>query len=419
MSDAWPLSLFEGYGIELEYMIVDRDTLRVRPLCDEVLRAVSPPGMVEMEVERGDVAWSNELALHVIEMKTNGPMADIAPFAHTFQRHVRDINALLREHNAMLLPSGMHPTMDSLTELTLWPHENDVIYNTLHRIFDCRGHGWANLQSMHINLPFSDDEQFGRLHAAIRVVLPLLPALSASTPFADGKAQGATDFRLVTYRDNAAKIPSVTGQVVPEPVFTPAEYERDILQHIYADMRDVDPEGVCRHEWINARGAIARFDRGAIEIRVIDVQEHPGADLAVAELTIALVRALCEERLSKSTAQRALSTDSLAALFNRVIVDGERAMVSDPALLTVLGLPPHPTSAGAVWTELLDLLPVRDAARAHIEVILDEGTLATRLLRAAGPQPTPARLTAVYRTLAGCLAEGRAFHAGAELSDAA
>jgi hypothetical protein len=30
------------------------------------------------------------------------------------------------------------------------------------------------------------------------------------------------------------------------------------------------------HHFANSRGAIARFDRGAIEIRVIDIQECPG-----------------------------------------------------------------------------------------------------------------------------------------------
>ena len=43
------------------------------------------------------------------------------------------------------------------------------IYDTFDRIFSCKGHGWANLQSMQINLPFRGDEEFARLHAAIRV----------------------------------------------------------------------------------------------------------------------------------------------------------------------------------------------------------------------------------------------------------
>lgn len=32
------LHLFQAYGVELEYMIVDSDTLNVRPIADELLK---------------------------------------------------------------------------------------------------------------------------------------------------------------------------------------------------------------------------------------------------------------------------------------------------------------------------------------------------------------------------------------------
>ena len=65
------LHLFEGYGVELEYMIVDRSTMNVCSLADKVLAAVGGPWT--REVHCGPLAWSNELVLHVIELKTNGP----------------------------------------------------------------------------------------------------------------------------------------------------------------------------------------------------------------------------------------------------------------------------------------------------------------------------------------------------------
>ena len=40
MSEKKTLGLFEGVGIELEYMIVTRDTLDVLPIADELLKAV-------------------------------------------------------------------------------------------------------------------------------------------------------------------------------------------------------------------------------------------------------------------------------------------------------------------------------------------------------------------------------------------
>ena len=74
-ADEHVLSLFEGFGIELEYMIVDAETFEVKPIADRLIEAES--GSIENEIERGPFAWSNELARHVIEVKTNGPVRTI------------------------------------------------------------------------------------------------------------------------------------------------------------------------------------------------------------------------------------------------------------------------------------------------------------------------------------------------------
>ncbi len=103
---------------------------------------------------------------------------------------MKRINGVLEPLGARLMPSAMHPWMDPHREMVLWPHENSSIYEAFNRIFDCRGHGWANLQAVHLNLPFRGDAEFARLHAAIRVLLPLLPALAASSPFIDGRLPG-------------------------------------------------------------------------------------------------------------------------------------------------------------------------------------------------------------------------------------
>src|SRR5690606_12908976 len=113
------------------------------------------------------------------------------------------------------------------------PHDFNEVYRAFDRIFDCRGHGWGNLQSMHINLPFADDEEFGRLHAAVRLVLPLLPGLAASSPLVENRRTGSMDNRLEFYRHNCARIPSVTGHVIPEPVFGIEEYRDQVLGRIY------------------------------------------------------------------------------------------------------------------------------------------------------------------------------------------
>jgi glutamate---cysteine ligase / carboxylate-amine ligase len=410
------LSLFEGIGIELEYMIVDAKSLSVRPIADELLKQVG--GGYELEVELGDVAWSNELALHVIEMKSNGPVPTLAGLADKFQSHVRRIQELLAPLGARLLPTAMHPWMDPIEELALWPHENDVIYQTFDRIFDCRGHGWANLQSMHINLPFSNDDEFGRLHAAMRLILPILPALAASSPVVEGQVTGILDTRVDVYRSNAKRVPSVSGMVIPEQVFTRADYEQMLLQKIYDDLAPLDPEGTLAHEWANARGCIARFERMAIEIRLLDLQECPRADIAIAAAVVGTLRRLVAETGPRSLAQRAFGEGELAALLAACTRHGDQALLDHPRYLEALGYPERgPARAADVWRHLIAQLDASEPGfgewKPALDVITDEGCLARRILTALGPAPSRTRLEAVYRGLAGCLDAGEMFRAKA------
>jgi len=403
------LGLFEGFGIEIEYMIVDTETLSVRPIADELLKAVA--GSYEMEVDRGALCWSNELALHLIELKTNGPVASLGNLHAAFQSDIQAIDGLLAPMGARLLPTGMHPWM-APDELRLWPHEDDVIYRTLHRIFDCRGHGWSNLQSMHVNLPFSGDDELGRLHAAIRLVLPILPALAASSPFVDGTASGSLDTRLEVYRTNARRVPSVTGRVIPEAVFTQADYEL-LLDGIYRDLAPFDPEGILQHEWVNARGCIARFDRMALEIRLIDVQECPRMDIAIARAATAVVQALVEETWVSLAEQQAWTEHELEQILLSTIDDADGAIIRDERFQRAFGLGAGPIRAVELWQHLIETQvaprPEHASAAPDLQVVLDQGCLARRITNAAGPSPSRERLQEVYGRLAACLAHGEAF----------
>lgn len=410
------IGLFEAYGIEIEYMIVDADTLDVLPVTDRVLHAVS--GEYADEVEAGALGWSNELALHVIELKTNGPAPGLTGLDEAFQTDVGRINGLLRELGGRLMPTAMHPWMDPTRETRLWPHGHSPVYEAFDRIFDCRGHGWSNLQSMHINLPFRGDGQFARLHAAIRAVLPLLPALAASSPLMDGRLTGAMDSRLLVYRDNARRIPSVTGMVVPEPVYTRTEYETGLLGRIYRDLAPHDPEGLLRHEWVNARGAIARFDRNAIEIRVLDTQEFPGADLAIARLISAAARALTEEAWSGLRTLQDLDTARLLHSWERCVHAGEDAVIDDERLPPVFGFPERGRCrARDLWQHLQEtLLPDPPAADAGIYRLYQrQGTLARRIVEAlrqtdtAAAGPDREAIHRIYERLCRCLERGESF----------
>lgn len=411
MNRSAPLRLFQGYGVELEYMIVDAVTLDVRPIADELIYAAA--GDYVEEVALGEIAWSNELALHVIELKNVAPAAALAPLAGAFQTHVTRINELLSAHGARLMPTAMHPWMDPARETRLWPHAQSAVYRAFDRVFGCRGHGWSNLQSVHLNLPFGDDAEFGRLHAAVRLLLPILPVLAASSPLVEARLTGFLDNRLRYYRDNQSRIPSITGDVIPEPVYTRGDYEHAILERIYRDIAPFDPERVLRHEWLNARGAIARFERNAIEVRVLDVQECPRADLAVAAAIAAALQALVAGRWADPGAQRDFAVAPLEAILRAVIADAEHALIRDRAYLAGLGFVGSRATAGELWAHLLETMRPEPAEHRlwaePLRVIRDHGPLARRILRALGEDMSRARQHAVYRELCACLAGGRMF----------
>jgi gamma-glutamyl:cysteine ligase YbdK (ATP-grasp superfamily) len=408
---ARPLGAFAACGIELEYMIVDRDTLDVMPIADVLMRKAA--GSYAATFEEGRIGWSNELTMHVVEIKNTAPQARLDQLDVDFQDEVRRIDELLVDSGARLMPGAMHPWMDPLTETQLWPGHGADIYRSYDRIFDCRAHGWANIQSMHVNLPFAGDAEFARLHAAVRVLLPILPALAASSPVADGRIRTELDFRMACYRLHPARVPSLIGRVVPENSVSRAEYEATILGPMYREIAPLDPAGLLRHEWLNARGTIPRFDRNALEIRVIDMQECPQADMAVAGLTSAVARALFTGRWSTLDQQRDIATGSLAAILETCTRDADRALIDNGEYLSLLGLPSGRCEARELWRHLIEACTadplLSQVSPAPLENILSRGPLARRIVRALGPRFDRLRLAFVYRELCDCLAEGRLF----------
>ncbi|HCR53517.1 MAG TPA: glutamate--cysteine ligase, partial [Cytophagales bacterium] len=101
------IHLFQGYGIELEYMLVDKDTLAVKPVTDELLK--HELGEYGSDFENGIVTWSNELVLHVIELKSTEPESNFNALENGFAENVKRINAILDKWNAMLMPTAAHP----------------------------------------------------------------------------------------------------------------------------------------------------------------------------------------------------------------------------------------------------------------------------------------------------------------------
>ncbi len=396
------LRVFEGYGIEVEYMIVDRTTLDVRPLA-EVLLETLETGPARRAARGSSIVWSNELVAHVLEAKCERPARSLVRLLAPWRQAVGEVDRALAPLGAGLLPAAVHPWMQPAVDARLWRGEGHEIYAEYDRIFGCRSHGWTNLQSVHLNLPFGDDEEFARLHAAVRVVLPLIPALAAASPYLDGRFTGLLDARMEAYRVNSLKIPAMTGPLIPEPVTSEADYRARILDPLYRATAPHDPRGILHDEWANARAAIARFDRRAIEIRVIDSQECPVADLAIAHAVAATVRAAYEGCWVPAEALREWDTESLRALFLDAVRDADQAQVRSPDYARLWGwrATDGPPTFGDLWRHLLTQPALRHPRRfaPYYRLWARRGPLARRMLTAAGRQPSRDDLATLLRSL--------------------
>jgi gamma-glutamyl:cysteine ligase YbdK (ATP-grasp superfamily) len=405
---------FEACGLEIEYMLVNRASLDVVPIGDAVLQKLSRASTPVNDYLHDGLGWSNELVMHVLELKDVQPAADLTKVALSLQAEVGAMNDALAAFEARLMPGGMHPWMDPARQTRLWPHDNADVYRLYDEIFDCSRHGWANLQSTHINLPFANDMEFARVYAALRVIAPILPAIAAASPFAEGRDQEALDHRMEVYRTNADAVPELNGDLVPDIVASRAEYERVVLQPLYRSIAPHDPDGVLQHEWLNARTVIARFDRQALEIRVMDTQECPAADVAFAALVFDLAQSLYERQFSLARVEGQLPNRDLAAILLRCINKADHARLDDPAFLQLFGVARRECTAGALWEAIAERLDRENARyvslwRAPLEFALLRGPLARRLLRATGPRPNRAALHELYAALCDALAHGRQF----------
>jgi gamma-glutamyl:cysteine ligase YbdK (ATP-grasp superfamily) len=211
---------------------------------------------------------------------------------------------------------------------------------------------------------------------------------------------------MVFYARNQLRIPEITAGVIPEYVDSLEDYRRRILGGIYGALRRVRGTELLKHEWVNSRGAILRFDRKAMEVRVVDLQECPKMDVAIAATVRAMLQAM-----SRRLASGELELPSRSAL----LVDHRRAVklgLDAPVGTRIARGRRRPGNARALLRALLEEAAdvVRESERPYLELVatrIESGNLAERIRRRTDGHRTAARrhgaIRAVYGELMDCL----------------
>ncbi|MCJ7469035.1 glutamate-cysteine ligase family protein, partial [Candidatus Bathyarchaeota archaeon] len=134
------------------------------------------------------------------------------------------------------------------------------------------------------------------------------------------------DNRLRFYRENQLEIPSVTGDVVPDYVSSFSQYREKVIGRYSMELAAAGADKILLNkEWVNSRGVIFRFDRRALEIRVMDEQECVKSDVALSCFTRALLRGLMKEENTDL-----LPHDLLVNDFNMIVAGGLKATIQHP-----------------------------------------------------------------------------------------
>ncbi|MFN7097744.1 MAG: glutamate--cysteine ligase, partial [Gammaproteobacteria bacterium] len=221
--------------------------------------------------------------------------------------------------------------------------------------------------------------------------------------------------RLQYYLTNQTKIPSITGHVIPEMILSRAEYEERILGKIYQDIAPYDPDKILQFEWLNSRGAIARFDRNAIEIRTLDIQECPQADIGMIALIVSTLRAITDERWINFAEQAEWSEQALSHIWCEVIKHGQSTIIQDRNYLAAFGFAGSSASVRELWQHIYQQvfneydgyeLEIKQA----VELILEHGNLSERIMRRLAGNYEPNVIKELYRELTMCLAKGKLFN---------
>jgi gamma-glutamyl:cysteine ligase YbdK (ATP-grasp superfamily) len=392
--------LLEVLGPEHEFSLVNEE-LKALPIADKVIRDYC--GKIVNFVELPCFTFGKEMQLHAMEIKANEPFKSPETFEETMYEAVTTLlDFLKKKYHASLLGTGMHPLL-KLEDTGLWPHRHRKIYEEYGKVFNLKQHGWLNIQSYHLNLPYSNEANGVLLHNLLAGLCAYLPAISASSPIYEGAIRANVDNRLSFYKVNQREVPSITGDVIPEPVSSFGMYNKEVIERYSHDLAKKGADHtILFKEWVNSRGVIFRFDRSALEVRVMDEQECIKSDVALS----CFIRAALRGLISSKT--ELLPHSLLVSDFNSVLAYGLNAEV----------LNPYGPTARQVCQHLFEVAwaNAEDSEKKFLPIVrkrIDGGNLSDvireRVLKKAQRTDLKEAIVSVYSTLIKCLATNQPY----------
>jgi glutamate---cysteine ligase / carboxylate-amine ligase len=247
-------------GLEEEFAICDPQTLALVPRFEE-LRAAADPVLAE--------SISGELIRSEIEIRS-GRGEDLADALARQRDHRRRLVALAGAHDLALGATGTHAFSD---------YREQQFIDTEHYRRVAEGLQWVakrnNTFSLHVHVGVRSADRAVAVCDRLRGVLPLLLAVSASSPFYDGLDSGLHSARTQMFTKTFPRCG------VPDHYGSWAEYAA------YIDLL-LRTRSIVEYTqvWWSVR---PHFTFGTVEVRICDAQPTAGESDALAALVVACV----------------------------------------------------------------------------------------------------------------------------------
>jgi carboxylate-amine ligase len=249
-------------GVEEEFAILDPQTLELTPRYDEMCAAAD----ADPELR---AAITGELICSEIEI-ISGAGSDLHDALSRQRGHRRRLFALAASQGVALGATGTHPWAD---------YRGQPIIDTEHyrRVEEGLKYvAWRNNTfSLHVHVGIRDIDRAVRVCDRLRPVLPSLLAISANSPYLDGRDSGLHSARTQSFTKSFPRcgIPDVFGGW--------AAY-REYIEFLLRTSSIVEFTQV----WWSVR---PHFSFGTVEVRICDVQATAQESDALAALMVACI----------------------------------------------------------------------------------------------------------------------------------
>jgi carboxylate-amine ligase len=250
-------------GIEEEFALLDPTTLDLVPRFEE-LRALAR----ERDPLLAD-AITGELIRSEIEI-VSGRGSGFADALAMQRDHRRRLCALVGEESVALAATGTHPWADYREQSIIETEHYRRVEEGLKYV------AWRNNTfSLHVHVGVRDIDRAVRVCDRLRPVLPLLLAVSANSPYLDGRDSGLHSARTQSFTRNFPRCG------IPDPFGGWAAY-REYIELLLRTRSIVEFTQV----WWSVR---PHFAFGTVEVRICDAQSTAGESEALAALIVACV----------------------------------------------------------------------------------------------------------------------------------